>query len=299
MNFEELKWADHPANPLIEPPRPEWMIADPTVLMPAEAPDGRWHMLANSVWGIHHFTSNDGVAWERGKRLFPGIRAFITKHDGEYYVFNETFLRPMTTGIVLRRSRDLIEWSAPETIIEPHLPWHGRLWRTCGNPCAVFWKGEWLLFYSANVIVLTDCGFFEPKYIGVARGACLGGPFTPDAEPIFSPDPSHPLRNFGAGAIKVVPDEGRGILWGFNNGIYRDRRRRSRSAIMLLKSEDGMNWTQVGDEPIIKPEPGWKRALVYALDVKHDADRAYIYYNARDGWFIGSERIGLAIGTPK
>jgi hypothetical protein len=68
---------------------------------------------------------------------------------------------------------------------------------------------------------------------------------------------------------------------------------------MLLKSDNGTDWTQVHEEPIIKPEPGWKRALVYALDIKYDDDRAYLYYNARDGWFIGSERIGLSIGKKR
>ncbi|MFA6451540.1 MAG: glycosyl hydrolase family 43 [bacterium] len=298
MNFSKLIWTDHPSNPLIEPPRPEWMIADPTVLMPSESPDGRWHLLANSVWGIHHHTSDDGISWQRGKRLFPGIRSFIMKHEGRYFVFNETFIKPFVTAVVMRVSDDLIEWSDPKTILQPCFDWHNAHYKACGNPCIVKWKNEYLLFYSASVIFLKDCLFFEPRHIGIARASSLTGPYTPDPEPIFSPEPDHPYRNFGAGAIKVVADEQNDILWGFNNGIYHDNKGRSRSCIMLLKSSDAVNWTQVHDEPIVKPEPGWKRALVYAVDIKQDADRAYLYYNARDGWFIGSERIGLAIGTP-
>jgi len=296
MNYGELVWTDHPSNPLIEPPRPEWMIADPTVLLPSESPDGRWHLLANSIWGIHHHTSDDGVEWQRGKRLFPGIRPFITKYESKYYVFNETFLKPFVTGIVARESEDLSEWSEPKIILRPSRPWHGDYFRACGNPCVIRRGGEFILFYSAGVVFLKDCGFFEPRYIGIARAAGITDPYASDPQPVFSPDPDHPYRNFGAGAIKVVADEQNGVLWGFNNGIYRDEKGRSRSAIMLLKSEDGENWEQVRDEPIVKPEPGWKRALVYALDIKCDGDRAYLYYNARDGWFIGSERIGLAIG---
>jgi beta-xylosidase len=275
------------------------MIADPTVLLPSESPDGRWHLLANSIWGIHHFTSGDGIAWHRGKRLFPGIRPFITKHESRYYVFNETFIKPFVTGIVMRDSENLAEWSDPLTVLEPSRKWHGDLFRTCGNPCVIRREGEFVLYYSANVIFLKDCGFFEPRHIGIARSATITGPYEPDPDPIFSPESGHPYRNFGAGAIKVVSDEQTGALWGFNNGIYHDEKGRSRSAIMLLKSDDGTNWTQVHEEPIIKPEPGWKRALVYALDIKCDADRAYLYYNARDGWFIGSERIGLAIGQQR
>jgi hypothetical protein len=296
MNFDELVWTDHPANPLIEPPWPEWMIADPTVLLPSESPDGLWHLFANSVWGIHHHTSDDGIVWKRGRRLFPGIRAFVIKYEGSYYLFNEVFLRPFETGIVVRKSDDLDIWSEPKAALRPSRPWHGGTLRACSCPCVVPRKGEFLLFYSAGVVFLKDCLFFEPKYIGVARSACIEGPYEADEAPAISPDPHHPHRNFGAGAIKVVADEQHDVLWGFNNGIYTDLKGRSRSAIMILKSGDGSHWIQARDEPILKPAPGWKRALVYALDIKADGDRAYLYYNARDGWFIGAERIGLAIG---
>ena len=48
-DLSQYTWIDHPDNPLIEPPRPEPMIADPTVLDPARTCDGRWHLYANSV----------------------------------------------------------------------------------------------------------------------------------------------------------------------------------------------------------------------------------------------------------
>ncbi len=296
MNFDELTWSDHPANPLIEPPWPEWMIADPTVLLPSESPDGKWHLFANSVWGIHHHTSEDGISWARGKRLFPGIRSFVIKHTGAYYIFNEVFLKPFETGIVVRRSEDLETWSEPKVALPVSRAWHKGILNACSCPCVVPHGDGFMMFYSASVILLPDCLFFEPKYIGVARASNIEGPYEPDETPAISPDMHNPLRNFGAGAIKVVFDEQTGTFWGFNNGIYKDERGRSRSSIMILKSGDGTHWMQAVEEPILKPEPGWKKALVYALDIKIDGDRAYLYYNARDGWFIGSERIGLAIG---
>jgi len=82
----------------------------------------------------------------------------------------------------------------------------------------------------------------------------------------------------------------------FNNGIYRDAQNKSRSAIFLWHTVDGFTWEQK-TEAIIAPEPGWKNAFVYAFDcVAHDG-QFRLYYNARDGWFKGSERIGLA--TPR
>ena len=298
MKFDKFKWRDHPSNPLIEPRRPEWMIADPSVLTPDETPDGKWHMFANSILGVHYFTSSDGVDWKYRRKVGSmGMRAYVRKHEGMYYLFYEKFNPPpFYSSIIVRKSSDLQNWSDEKTALAPSLPWHGSMFRNCGNPCAIEWKGEFLLYYSATVVLLKDCLFFEPRYIGVARAPRIEGPYIPDPEPIFSPDASDPFRNHGAGAIKVVPDEKRRLLWGFNNGIYIDGEGRSRSAIMIVKSKDGSNWEPVGDgKPILYPEPGWKRALVYALDVRMYNDKAYLFYNARDGWFIGSERIGLCI----
>ena len=61
----------HLANPLVEPADGDWVIGDPTVLLPEESPDGRWHMFAYGVMGIHHLTSEDGLTWRtRATGLF-------------------------------------------------------------------------------------------------------------------------------------------------------------------------------------------------------------------------------------
>ncbi len=301
MNFEKVVWNDYPGNPLIEPRWPEWMIADPTVLTPDDSPDGRWHLFANSLLGVHHFAGRDGVEWKYLRKVGPmGMRPFVRRHGGVYFLFYEKFdPPPFRSNIVVRRSDDLKKWSDEKTALSGSLPWHkSGIFKTRGNPCAVLWKDEYLLFYSAGVVFLKDCMFFEPRHIGVARAASIEGPYVPDAEPIISPGPAGEFHNLGAGAIKVVADEENGVLWGFNNGIYIDAENKSRSAILLIKSTDGVAWTPVGGgRPILKPEAGgWKRALVYALDVRLIGNEAYLYYNARDGWFIGKERIGLAIG---
>ena len=40
---------------------------------------------------------------------------------------------------------------------------------------------------------------------------------------------------------------------------------------------------------------GWKKALVYALDVARHERELRLYYNGRSGWFWGGERIGVAL----
>ena len=289
-------WTDHPDNPLIEPPRPEVLLGDPAVVLPADAPDGRWHLFANTMLGIHHFTSANGLKWIRCGKVGPGWRAYVFKDDGRFYMFSEQFTVPQVRShIELRSSDDLWDWSEAARLVEPSLPWEGRLSRNTGNPCVVKVGGRYRLYFSAGVVFLRDLGFCEPRYIGVAHADRVTGPYVKDERPMISPCGDDPYLNRGAGAIKVIFDEERGLFYGFNNGIYRDLDGRTGSAILLLSSEDGLAWERVYPEPIVSPGgDGWKKALVYQLDVKRVGDEMWLYYNARSGWRFGVERIGLA-----
>src|SRR5208283_384719 len=260
---------DYPGNPLIEPHWPEWIIADPTVLPPELTPDGRWHLFANGLGRIYHFTSADGLAWTRASRaLFGGMRPCVRRVGDRFLLFFERYLSLRRSVVELRTSSDLVSWSAPRTVLEPSLPWEGRLPAVTGNPCLVEGRSGFLLYYSAAAVFLRDCLFIEPRYVGVAEGDAPEGPFRKRAQPIFSPSRDDPYRNLGAGAIKV-----------FRDG-------------------DGFAWTQVQPEPILGPEgSGWKRAFVYQLDVARSGRELRLYYNARSGWFLGAERIGVAIAS--
>ncbi len=77
--------------------------------------------------------------------------------------------------------------------------------------------------------------------------------------------------------------------------MFVDQEGHSRSDVRLYESDDGLTWNPTSDEPILAPEPGWKKAFVYAPFAVTWEGKAYIFYNARDGWFKGSERIGVAI----
>ncbi|HSO04929.1 MAG TPA: hypothetical protein VLQ92_10640, partial [Candidatus Limnocylindrales bacterium] len=60
-----LTWSWDPRSPLIGPPFPSPVLADPTFLAPDSTPDGHWHLWAHSLLGIHHHTSEDGITWQR------------------------------------------------------------------------------------------------------------------------------------------------------------------------------------------------------------------------------------------
>ncbi|MEW6270370.1 MAG: glycosyl hydrolase family 43 [Thermodesulfobacteriota bacterium] len=305
-DFAMLPFAEHPANPIIRAPFPSPIIADPTFLPPDEGPDGRWHLFAHSLFGIHHFTSDDGISWRRRELLWRNaLRAFVLRSGaGEYLLFHERcrLMLPILPGVAwssrieVRRSTDLRRWSEPATVLEPGLSWHeepGR-GRAVGNPCVVPLTDGFRLYYSAGLVFLPDCGFCEPRSIGHAEAERATGPFRPAPQPLLRPSADDPLANAGAGAIKVlrVAD---GFV-GFQNGIAWDAaRRRSSSAIRLLESEDGLAWRAPRREPLLAPSPGWKGSHVYALDVRLVAGRPWLYFNARSRahWLRGREAIGL------
>src|SRR3989344_1506451 len=161
MNLTSLTWHDHPNNPLIKPPFPEWMIADPTVLPADKAPDGKWHLFAHGLLGLYHYQSYDGVRWQRvgGLVSFLALRPYIYQERGKYYLVYEKLDAPYrfpyyNSHLELRHSIDLIHWSQPKTILKPQLSWHKTKNKTgnLGNPTLIKTKGNYRLYYSSGLI---------------------------------------------------------------------------------------------------------------------------------------------------
>lgn len=305
-----LRWRVAP-EPLLSPPWPSPIIADPTFLPPG--PDRhRWHLWAHSMLGIHHYTSADGLDWRRGETLARNaLRAQIVDlrtgpapwrdwPDRYRIAYEKTRLfLPLGTRwhswIASRRSPDLATWTPPTRLLEPSLPWHVNpdLGRAVSNPCLVATDdGRWRLYYSAGLTYLPDCGFNEPTYVGIAHADGPDGPFTPDPDPVLGP--SDDRTTLAAGALKVlrVADG-----WaGFQNVITWDGTH-SGSSIWVLGSPDGLTWQRLADRPALAPSgDGWMRTHVYALDVRDTPAGPRMYFNARDGyhWTKGRERIGVA-----
>ena len=89
MRSQKDTWDDHPNNPLIKPPFPEWLIADPTVLPAVDSPDGKWHLFAHGLLGIYHYCSYDGIHWQKAGGIisFLALRPFIFREKDRYYLF--------------------------------------------------------------------------------------------------------------------------------------------------------------------------------------------------------------------
>lgn len=292
-----LRW-DPLTEPLIGPPFPSPVIADPTFLPPEQTPAGDWRMWAHSLLGLHAFRSADGLIWQRAATVTRNaLRPQIVVHDGYLLAYEKTrsfipFGVPWSSHLEVRHGRDLTAWSPPVTLLSPSLPWHARgRSRAVSNPClTALPDGSWRLYYSGGLTRLPDCGFDEPTCIGVAHGPGPFGPFVADPEPVLGPGDGP--ASLCAGAIKVLKVADGWI--GFQNAITWNGQH-SGSEIWLLGSGDGLAWEVLA--PVLAPVgSGWMATHVYALDVRDTDQGPRMYFNARDGyhWARGRERIGVA-----
>jgi hypothetical protein len=290
-------WDVHADSPLIAPPGAETLVGDPSVLRPNEAADGRWHLFANSMLGIHHYVSTDGLDWDLEEQSVITVgawRPYLRVEGDTTYLYYEWFFDLSHSEIRLTTSTDLSTWTEPITVLQPTLDWEQETNATVGNPFVQKRDGQYWLYYSATGSLLEDVDFYEPRYIGVATTDSPSGPWTKEPAPLLAPDASDPWRNLGAGSIKLLDDPIDGVWIALNNGIY-THDGVSGSAIRVLESSDGLSWTTRCEAPILAPTgSGWMTAFVYAFDPVQTATGLRLYFNARDDWEGGIERIGMA-----
>lgn len=56
--FRWDEWTDHPGNPILDPPAGTAVIGEPSIITPADSPDGRWHLfLVSGDSDINHMHS--------------------------------------------------------------------------------------------------------------------------------------------------------------------------------------------------------------------------------------------------
>jgi hypothetical protein len=194
-------------------------VADPTFLFPEETPEGTWRLYAHTAFGIHAFSSDDGRSWrDRGIVVWNAMRPFIRRFPDGFRLYYEKH-RPLAlplqllpripkwnSRIEMRFSHDLLDWGSPCTLVEPTLPWQHdqRLGRSVGNPCLVRDGGRWLLYFSASLAFVPDCGFDEPRFIGLATSGSPDGPFTVAPSPVIDPADDPLPGVLGAGSVKVL-----------------------------------------------------------------------------------------------
>lgn len=321
MNFPDWSketWTDCHENPVIGFYRDHecgFAIGDPQILTPGQF-DSKWHAFYHGFYEdftpfYHRLDSSDGIRWTLNNKWPWKVGPTCLFHEGDtWYLYltcytTETERKeygPISTYIAMRSSRDLINWSDPEPILFPELSWEREYMPVCytaiqvRNPCVVkLPNGIFRMYYSGGTVMLPHCNYEEPKHISFADALTPCGPFIKHGEPVLSPDERLSHRNFGAGALKVF-GYGEDYL-GLYNSIYLDGDGYPHSAINLIMSKDGTHWEEAPYNPIIPPAPGgedFKKQFVYQLDLVRAPDGLRIYYNGRDKWSDGIERIGMS-----
>ncbi|GHT23304.1 hypothetical protein FACS189419_07090 [Planctomycetales bacterium] len=314
LDWGEKRWKDLPENPLIDPEiygLPECVIGDPQILTPGKF-DDKWHAFFHGfshdkkgwrTW-LFHSASEDGLHWTdiSHKEGEIGIQYIFCDGDQwiQYYTADTRYMgdpemkKKCSNLIRARTTTDFINWSNPVTLVTPDSPIEREGPRIqARNPCVIqLPDGRYRMYYSAGTVFLKDAGYEEPKNIFCAEADNPLGPFTKREEPVLVPDTNLPFRNYGCGGFKVFGY--RNGYVAFYNPIYIDAEGKSRSEIRLLLSDDGLKWKEADCNPIVKPDSKipWRSAIIYQLDVVHWEKSLLMYFNAREGWRGGAERIG-------
>ncbi len=295
------------SSPVIKPFHGSFVAADPSVLTPELSPDGLWHIFFHTTFGVWHFSGKDGVTFQKaGKVVSRAMRPDINYIDGTYYLFFER-TRPLIfnalnvvnaakwkSEIYAVQSPDLKSWSKPYPVIT-HTRDYEKSERgvSISNPFYLRDGEISRLYYSCGLTYIDDCGFCEPTFISFAESREADKNYVSAKKPIIRPDKDDPHLNLCSGCLKVYRLKDGYI--GIQNGIFRQAGR-SRSAVMLLTSADGLNFEFC--KMLLEPseERAWMRQYVYASHLVKYGDELRLYFNARDtsDMIRGRECIGFA-----
>ena len=290
-------------------------LSDPTILLPAESPDGRWHMFCHTWLGVHHYTSSSGFNWHHEKLLFwRGHSPCIYREGSLYYLLYENHdkewgrkkdITKKGSRILISSSSDLITWSEPRIILEAETVSYASYregYPRVARPQLIEWEGRYILYFGVGEARMFDTGQKTSVKFSCATAEFIEGPYKVQKEPLLTIDPLSETRNLAVGSIRIVPCSDR-IAAVECSYIYDREKNRSRSLMLLLSSTDGFTFET---EKVMQtqPETGWSSRAITACDLKYMEEDStwYCYYSANgpaDGRIpIIREYLGLLLGKP-
>ena len=311
LTIEQIRNADfklYKNNPIIKPFDKTFIVADPSLLTPDKAIDGKWHMFFHTNLGVYHFVSDDGIDFKKEKKILPrAMRPNINYIDGTYYLFYERTaplivnaltlinLAKWHSEIYVTKSKDLIKWSTPKRVIGYNKDYEkSKRGIAISNPYLLQDGDDFILYYSCGLTYIKDCGFCEPAYVSYAESKKADCEYISADEPIISPDKNNKYLNLCSGCLKVYKLSDGYV--GFQNGIYEENGE-SRSAIIMLTSNDGKDFKF--EKIILQPQmcegKNWMNQFVYASHLVKYGNKLRLYFNARDtaNTLKGRECIGF------
>ncbi len=318
QNLENLSWFPFSDEPIIQSHPVQVRLSNPSVLLPEEAPDEKWHLFAHSDLGIHHYTSESGISWSHQKLLIPGGSCpSIFEEDGTFHLLYEQRGRfiPLLgrkgrvsrdevhreSHIDLMSSTDLYIWSNPRHLVSAH-----AIAQASGS------KEKPRL--SHPQLISTDHGY--RLYLGVSSiqedrrvarftvssaAPQLLGPYHQEMnEPVAESGGNEYYRSLGVGQIAVYGDEG--MYKALETSYFYDEKKKvNSSAIIVLDSSDGLSFPYSDCKPILTPsEKGWASGHIRTSSLKYKSDEKcwYCFFSAsaKNPYSIERESIGLLIG---
>ncbi len=309
---DQIKNADFKIStysPVLRPFDGSVVVADPSLLTPDEAHDGKWHMFFHTNLGVYQFLSDDGINFKKVQKVVPrAMRPNINVIGGRYYLFyehtrslaanalNVVNAVPWKSEIYVTESDDLLHWSEPKPVITNTRSYEqSERGMSISNPFLLQEEGVNRLYYSCGLTYIDDCRFCEPTYINYAESEQLTTGYVSAEKPLISPDKNSPYLNLCSGCLKVYKLADGYI--GIQNGIY-EKDGKSHSAIILLTSSDGLHFEfeKVLVEPSVVHGKNWMKQFVYASHLVKCGNTLRLYFNARDtsNIIFGRECIGFA-----
>ncbi len=294
-------------NPIIRNFGGSFNAADPSVLTPEQSHDGRWHLFCHTFFGVYRFDSENGINFSLVKKIVSkAMRPNINYIGGRYYLFYEKTKSvagnalsliggKWKSEIFVTESENLDEWTEPKRALGKTRDFEAdERGQAISNPFLINVGGKNRLYYSCGQTYIKDCGFCEPTYISFAESVEITKGYISRNEPIIRPDKKNPYLNLCSGCIKVyrLAD----CFIGLQNGIF-EKNGNSHSAIMLLRSEDGVKFDFV--KMLLSPqmcgENDWMAQYVYACHLTFYNGVLRIYFNARNkaNPLTGRECIGV------
>lgn len=310
LTFDDINGAQfklYENNPVIRNFGGSFNAADPSVLTPKQSHDGMWHLFCHTFFGVYRLDSENGVDFKLVKKIVPrAMRPNINYIDGRYYLFYE---RTKTVAgnvlsliggkwkseIFVTESDNLDDWTAPRIVIGKTREFEADCrGQAISNPFLIRMEDCFRLYYSCGQTFIRDCGFCEPTYISYAQSQKIANGYISREEPIIKPDKSSPYLNLCSGCIKIY--ELSDCYIGLQNGIF-EKNGKSHSAIMLLRSSDGIRFDFVKAllTPQICGKNDWMAQYVYACHLTYYNGKLRLYFNARNTSDIlrGRECIGI------
>lgn len=306
-DFDSLEFKLYKANPIIKNPLSSFVIADPSVLTPEFSHDGKFHLFCHTFFGVYMYDSSDGIHFKKVKKVAKrAMRPNINYIDGKYYLFFERTRSPIANLLSLvclkwksevycTESDDLKNWSSPYPVISKSRDYHeDSRGIAISNPFLLKINEKYRLYYSCGQTFIKDCGFCEPTHVSFAESDKVNENYVSLEKPIISPDKNSKYLNLCSGCLKVY--KLKDCYIGLQNGLFEENGK-SHSAIMLLKSEDGINFDFV--KPFLVPQKcgdsNWMAQYVYACCLTKQENKLRLYFNARNvsNNLLGRESIGV------